>query len=65
MGYNLLMVVSAIGSALAAYIVWGLAHNAVVIYLFALLFGGVVSEDSYISNICLNSQSVNLEWSIQ
>jgi len=41
MGYNLLMVVSAIGSALAAYLVWGFAHNAVFIYLFAVLFGGV------------------------
>ena len=47
MGYNLLMIVSAMGSALAAYLVWGFAHNAVIIYLFALLFGGVVSEDIF------------------
>ena len=45
MGYNLLMVVSALGSALAAYLVWDFAPNAVLIYLFALVFGSAVSGD--------------------
>jgi hypothetical protein len=48
MGYNLLMVVSALGSALAAYLVWGFAHTAGLIYLFAAVFGSVVSDDIYI-----------------
>lgn len=43
MGYGLLMVVSSMGSALTAFIIWGFAHSAWALYLFAIVFGSIVS----------------------
>lgn len=56
-GYNALMVVSATGSALAVYLLWGFAHSATMIYLFAIVFGTIVSI--YLPSIhCLFSNSI-------
>lgn len=42
-GYSVLMVASGLGSAVAAYVLWGFAHNAALIYLFVIVFGALVS----------------------
>ena len=36
------MVFSAIGSALAAFFLWGLADAAIYLYFFAVVFGSLV-----------------------
>ena len=38
-----MMSLSALGSAVAAYILWGFAHNLGLIYAFAVVFGLIVS----------------------
>ncbi|KAI0330843.1 MFS general substrate transporter [Cubamyces sp. BRFM 1775] len=39
--YPVIMVVSALGSALAAFFLWGFANAAVFLYFFAVIFGGL------------------------
>lgn len=41
--YPTIMFVSAIGSALAAFLLWGFANAAVYLYFFAIIFGTLVS----------------------
>ena len=40
--YPSIMVFSAIGSALAAFFLWGLADAAIYLYFFAVVFGSLV-----------------------
>ncbi|KAI0373779.1 MFS general substrate transporter [Pilatotrama ljubarskyi] len=39
--YPAIMVVSAVGSALAAFFLWGFANAAIFLYIFAVIFGGL------------------------
>ena len=40
--YPSIMVASAVGSALGAFLLWGFANAAVYLYIFAIIFGGLV-----------------------
>jgi len=58
------MVVSTLGSALAAYFVWGFAHNAGILYLFAVVFGsisGAFSSSTAPAGADLTSQNIDEE----
>lgn len=56
--YPFIMVVSALGSALAAFFLWGFANAAIFLYFFAVIFGGLVSA------LCSdNSLIYSLSWS--
>ncbi|KAI0351391.1 MFS general substrate transporter [Trametes cingulata] len=39
--YPAIMVISALGSALAAFFLWGFANAAIFLYFFAVIFGGL------------------------
>ncbi|KAI0824006.1 MFS general substrate transporter [Trametes gibbosa] len=39
--YPMIMVVSAVGSALSAFFLWGFADAAIFLYFFAVIFGGL------------------------
>ncbi|KAF8342593.1 major facilitator superfamily domain-containing protein [Cantharellus anzutake] len=41
LGYNVLMLASAVSSAAAVYIIWGFAHTSGLVYLFSVIFGAV------------------------
>jgi len=41
--YVHVMIVSGVGSALSAYLLWGFAHSLGLIFLFVVIFGGLVS----------------------
>ena len=41
--YPTIMVISALGSALGAFFLWGFASTAVFLYFFAIVFGALVS----------------------
>ncbi|KAF8314196.1 MFS general substrate transporter, partial [Clavulina sp. PMI_390] len=41
LGYGPLMVLSATGSAAAAWLIWGFAHSAGVLFVFAAVFGSI------------------------
>lgn len=43
MPYPSIMLFSAIGSALGAFLLWGFANNAIYLYFFAVIFGSLVS----------------------
>ena len=45
--YPSIMVVSAVGSALGAFLLWGFASTAVYLYFFAIVFGVLVSPRPY------------------
>ncbi|KDQ20063.1 hypothetical protein BOTBODRAFT_385802 [Botryobasidium botryosum FD-172 SS1] len=39
--YIRVMVISAVGSALSAYLIWGFAHSLSLVFLFVVIFGGL------------------------
>ncbi|KDQ20060.1 hypothetical protein BOTBODRAFT_51414 [Botryobasidium botryosum FD-172 SS1] len=43
MPYTRVMIISGVGSALSAYLLWGFAHSLWLIFLFVVVFGAVVS----------------------
>lgn len=43
--YPWIMFVSTLGSAMAAFLLWGFAHTLAQVFAFAILFGGLVSFD--------------------
>ena len=45
--YPSIMAFSAVGSALAAFFLWGFADTAVYLYIFAITFGGLVRAFSH------------------
>lgn len=49
MGYLVLMVISALGSGVTAYLIWGFAHDAALLYVFVVVFGMVVSVSHVLS----------------
>ena len=40
--YPSVMAVSAVGSGIAAFVLWGLADRAIYLYFFAIVFGSLV-----------------------
>ena len=40
--YTTAMLISSILSAIFAFVLWGFAHSMALIYVFAVLFGGIV-----------------------
>ena len=54
--YPSIMVVSAVGSALGAFLLWGFASTAVYLYFFAIVFGVLVSPSCFrytLTNNCI------------
>ena len=45
--YPSIMAISALGSALSAFFLWGFASTAVFLYFFAIIFGTLVSTTSH------------------
>ena len=58
--YPSIMVVSALGSTLGAFLLWGFASAAVYIYIFAIIFGALVRAAAVDPLCCILTHGVTL-----
>lgn len=64
--YPMIMVASAVGSALSAFFLWGFADAAIFLYFFAVIFGGLVCCHSLPGDkctyVCIQSGGFSSTW---